>query len=373
MNNLIANSLRSPMRPGRKSRKRPPARSRLSGGAPVVDVPDPKGVALAAVGSAISSHRGAGEGVQAATLANALVELRVPFTLAPRRSTTWTAARRIRTGAAEGSRAQNRLRRRSRGVRRIRRRRDRGHSRRRQQRGFDAPVRREGLSGRGGAGGQSIAPRGVNGLMCWCWAPSPTPSSAAAARKAIRCSSIFTVWWTVKSFGARDRGRLVLTTAAATSNWTSGRTCPSATQPHRRGRRTVSAREFHVPAVDDGSGGGAHGAQKRGGWLKSDNWNSVLALSGRMPGSACDRTGRRRSNAEGPVVGQSVLAFGAKFKIFARACDLQSGRWARARRWKGRRRLAASGRRIMTLPPGSHGRAGLSGLYEPIAKRSVSP
>ena len=50
----------------------------------VVDVPDPKGVALAAVGSGhIEPIEAPGEGVQAARrLANALVELRVPFTLA---------------------------------------------------------------------------------------------------------------------------------------------------------------------------------------------------------------------------------------------------------------------------------------------------
>ena len=85
----------------------------------VVDVPDPGALALAAVGSGHTQPIEApAEGVQAARrLANALVELRVPFTLTRQAiDDVERGSTDFGLGAAEGSRAQNRFRRGSRGV-----------------------------------------------------------------------------------------------------------------------------------------------------------------------------------------------------------------------------------------------------------------
>ncbi len=81
-----------------------------------------------------------------------------------RRLTTWNAVQPIQTGRRRRKRAQNRLCRRPLRLRRIRRGGDSGRPSRKQQSGIDAPFQCEGLSGCGGAGGESIAPR-------WCQWP----------------------------------------------------------------------------------------------------------------------------------------------------------------------------------------------------------
>ena len=126
----------------------------------VVDVQGPKGVDFSAVGTGHQRQIHApGNGIEAAQReAKALVELRAPFELTRAAiDDVERGAERFRLVAAQGSRAQDRLRRGSRCLRWVCRRRNSGRPPRRQQPGIDAPFQRKRLSGCGRTSGKPVA------------------------------------------------------------------------------------------------------------------------------------------------------------------------------------------------------------------------
>ena len=189
----------------------------------VVDVKGPKGADFPAVGTGHQRPiQAPGDGIEAAQRdAKALVELRVPFELARQ------AIDDVERGAndsdwstAQGGGTQDRVRRRSRGFRWICRRRNSGHPSGHQQPGVDAPVQRQGLSGRCRAGGEPVA---AGGRQWTLYAPARHRAvhrrSGVAPTTAIRSCNTSGALWTGRSSGRRlSKAALCLPPVAATSS-----------------------------------------------------------------------------------------------------------------------------------------------------------
>ena len=266
----------------------------------VVDVPAPGGLALAAVGSGhIQRIEAPAEGVQAARrLANALVELRVPFTL------TRQAIDDVDRGATDSDWSPLKE-----AARKIAFAEDRAV--------FDGYAAagivgvREGASnppltlpsaamGYPAAVAQAVNQlrlAGVNGPYVLVLGSDPYTAVSGGSEEGYpvlqhihRLVDGEIIWAPAIEGGLRahdPRRRFRIGHRAGLVH--------RLPQPHRRGRRTIFAREFHLPAVDDGSGGGANGAEKCSWWLKSDAWSPVLGFErGGCRGRAGSLTNRRR-------------------------------------------------------------------------------
>jgi hypothetical protein len=193
----------------------------------VVDVPDPKGLDLSAVGTGhLHEIKPPGDGIKAAQRdTKAIVELRVPFELSRQQiddvergatDSDWSpvkdAARRI--AFAEDRAVFNGYA--AAGIQGVR-----------ESSSNQEIVLPSSVKGYPGSVAQAVSQLRLR----WCWARTCTPRPAEEATKATRSSITSSAWWTEGSSGRpQSKAASWLRPAAATSSWISARTYPSATR-----------------------------------------------------------------------------------------------------------------------------------------------
>ena len=190
---------------------------RYLAGRRVVDVHGPGGIALPAVGTGhLRSIEAPADGIVGAAARGEGAGRAARSVRARSPGDRRRGARRQRLGlaAGEGRRAPDRLRRRPRHLRGLRRRRHRGHPPGHQQSDHDAPGRRARLPRRHRPGVEPVAARRRQRPLCGAVsAPTPIPRWRRPATTAIRCWSTSSGWSTTRSSGRRPSpAAFVLTT-----------------------------------------------------------------------------------------------------------------------------------------------------------------